>query len=551
MALAMDHRFTTMETNHVCFTIARYHACQLTDASTRERVLHDIDCHAVPLLCDLSVDYATVSVSDAINLRQIAALFSKRADIDIGIDKEAAAWATFQATERSCLRTNERFRLLARGYNTFSPDVHTILHSASRKIARVLGVVPRFEELNFRFGPGATTSIKKKNASHKRKLSERCECSEGLVKLLPELLEEVPAWCEAMNIAPPDGETYQVLVDIVDARLSFVPKNAKTYRSTVIEPVLNSFIQLGLGDHIARRLKQHSGIDVTDQSRNQLAAREGSITGALATLDLSNASDTIARELVYHLLPLDWFLLLDSCRSASVTYQDRQIWLQKFSSMGNGFTFPLETLIFWALASAASEDDPRVLAYGDDLVVPTEFAGAVCALLETVGFTVNHEKSYTSGPFRESCGKDYCSGIAVRPCYLKDKITYLDLFRFHNFYVRNFDFQGAALCLQYIPPDIRLWGPDGFGDGHLLGDHPRTPFKLQRGWGGYIFDTYSSRAKRDFTPRPGDRVLPAYSIYLSNGVSRETFTPHSPAGYPSASLPGVTGYKRTSIYTFG
>ncbi|DAD51098.1 RNA-directed RNA polymerase [ssRNA phage SRR7976300_4] len=549
MAFAMDYRFTTTETNDFCFDIARYHACQITDASTRQRVLHDIDCHDVALLCDLSVDYATTSISDSINLRQIAALFSKRADIDLGIDKEHVAWSTFQDTERSCLRTNERFKLLAAGYNTFSPAAHAIFHSASRKIARVLGPVPTFDRLDFRFGPGATTSIKKKNASHKRKLSERCECSEGLVGLLPEILEEVPGWCESLNVAHPDRETYQLPVDIVDARLSFVPKNAKTMRSTVVEPVLNGFVQLGIGDYIARRLKAHSGIDITDQSRNQKAAREGSISNALATFDLSNASDTIARELVSHLLPVDWFLLLDSCRSATVRYKNNQIRLQKFSSMGNGFTFPLETLIFWALASAASEDDPRVLAYGDDLVVPSEYAGAVDAILETAGFTVNRDKSCLSGPFRESCGKDYYSGIDIRPCYLKDRITYLDVFRFHNFYVRNFDFQGAALCLQWLPDEVCIWGPDGFGDGHLLGDHPRIPFKRERGWGGYIFDTYSSRPKRDFSPRPGDRVLPCYSIYLSNGISRESFTPHSPAGYPSATLPGVTGYKRISIYT--
>lgn len=551
MALAMDYKMSTLETNDVCFTIARYHALQISDASARISVLHDIDCHDAARLCDLGFDYAVLSVNDAIQLRQIGALFSKREDLELGIDKRKAALETFLATERSCLRTNTRFRLQTEGYITFSPSTHAVLHSAARKISAVLGDVPSFERLNLRFGPGATTSTQKKNASHKRKFSEGCQCSEGLVSLLPELLEEVPAWCEALNLASPCGETYQIPVDIVNAKLSFVPKNAKTFRSIVVEPVLNSFVQLGIGDYIADRLKRRTGIDISDQSRNKTAARIGSISNALATLDLSSASDTICRELVSHLLPIDWFRLLDSCRSAAVEYDGYQIMLQKFSSMGNGFTFPLETLIFWALSSAASDDHPDVLAYGDDIIVPSSHASAVCSVLEDVGFSVNVLKSYSSGPFRESCGGDYLSGIDIRPCYLKSEITQLDLFRFHNFYVRNLDFVGASLILQWIPHDLRLWGPDGYGDGHLIGDHPRTRFNSKRGWGGYTFDTYVSKPRRDFTPCVGDRVLPVYSIYLSGGVSRETFTPHSPAGYPSCSLPGYSKYKRISIYTLG
>jgi hypothetical protein len=406
------------------------------------------------------------------------------------------------------------------------------------------------EQLRFRFGPGATTTVNKKNASTKRKLSEGCQCSEGLVPLLGEILEEVPAWCELLNRSSPDSETYIVDVDVVHAKMSFVPKNAKTYRGIVVEPVLNSFVQLGIGDYIASRLLRRAGIDIRDQTANQRAARAGSLLGTLATLDLSSASDTISTELVYHLLPLDWALLLDSCRSDKIEYQGRIIGLQKFSSMGNGFTFPLETLIFWALMSSACDDDPQVLAYGDDLVVPSKYADLCCEVLSEAGFTVNPLKSFVSGPFRESCGRDYLMGIDIRPLYVKDSLTYWDLFRLHNFYVREFRNEFADRVLLQIPSPLRIWGPDGYGDGHLVGDHPILRHNLHRGWAGYTFDTYVSKPRTDLVRRPGDCVLPAYSIYMRNPEIRG-FTRHSKADSPACSLPGKKGYRRISIYTLG
>jgi hypothetical protein len=135
---------------------------------------------------------------------------------------------------------------------------------------------------------------------------------------------------------------------IDDGKLEFVPKNAKTFRSTVTEPVLNGLTQLAIGDFLFDRLKR-SGLDLRDQTRNQRLALEGSLTGALATLDLSSASDTISRELVYHLLPLEWAHFLGLSRTGHIKYRGQRYTLEKFSSMGNGYTFPLESLIFGLL----------------------------------------------------------------------------------------------------------------------------------------------------------------------------------------------------------
>jgi hypothetical protein len=192
-------------------------------------------------------------------------------------------------------------------------------------------------------------------------------------------------------------ELGRLMVDvaIVPGKLQFVPKNAKTYRSIVVEPILNTFAQKGVGTYLKGRLAL-SGVKTDDQQRNQRLARQGSISGSLATIDLSMASDTISKELVANLLPLDWFTFLSQFRTGSVEYQGQVLNLEKFSSMGNAFTFELETLIFYALAWSTCDylnlPTGWTAAYGDDLVVPTEAVSLLSWVLNMCGFSVNTEK---------------------------------------------------------------------------------------------------------------------------------------------------------------
>jgi hypothetical protein len=104
-----------------------------------------------------------------------------------------------------------------------------------------------------------------------------------------------------------------------------------------------------------------------------------------------------------------------------------------YATMGNATTFPVETLVFWALAHAVRlssdgigytnslfpewEDRKAVSVFGDDCIVPTHLAPAYIEACEVVGFEINEAKSfYSSGPgFRESCGGDFLRGENVRP----------------------------------------------------------------------------------------------------------------------------------------
>ena len=78
------------------------------------------------------------------------------------------------------------------------------------------------------------------------------------------------------------------------------------------------------------------------------------------------------------LLPEAWFDLLNDCRSQAVSYKGEWIELNMFSSMGNAFTFELESLIFWAIANAVcycSGSRGHISVYGDDIIVPSGAAG--------------------------------------------------------------------------------------------------------------------------------------------------------------------------------
>jgi hypothetical protein len=89
--------------------------------------------------------------------------------------------------------------------------------------------------------------------------------------------------------------------------------------------------------------------------------------------------------------------------------------------MGNGATFAIETLIFAALSFATGSK--RFSVYGDDIIIEKEYVEDLFTLLKFFGFRINEDKSFTEGPFRESCGVDVFSGEEVTPFYLRCEKT--------------------------------------------------------------------------------------------------------------------------------
>jgi hypothetical protein len=201
------------------------------------------------------------------------------------------------------------------------------------------------------------------------------------------------------------------------SKVTTVPKNAKTDRVICIEPHLNVFVQLGIGAVIRRQLRRF-GIDLDTQDWNRYLASKAE-SYRLATVDLSSASDMISFNVVKYVLPKDWFDLLFLARCDHTMVDGKQITLSKFSSMGNGYTFELESLIFTAAALAAGADRRLMAVYGDDIILERTHYPRLLEILTFLGFEVNGKKTFVEGNFFESCGTDWYNGINVRPFYLK------------------------------------------------------------------------------------------------------------------------------------
>jgi len=370
--------------------------------------------------------------------------FKKFIDLELGEDLHAKAVKTFFDCESQCYKTNERLApFIHMAVNASEQGTLDFVNLVRKKFQSILGRVPN--NLRGKFGPGSTFGDIGKYSTLPDKMNSDPTLTLGTTCLLP--LWEETAWarygCNRLNTVP---EYYRHSPTLVKGnKFLSVDKTALTKRGICMEPSINLFFQLGVGGVIRDKLK-NVGIDIINgKPLHMYLARKGSIDGSVATIDESNASDTVARNLVKLLASPEWFTLLDSLRSPSTFIEGKWVRLEKFSSMGNGFTFELETLIFYSIACAvlewrgikdSSTYDIAVIApsqgaytvtgtniisvYGDDIVVPTFIASDVISALKFFGFTTNASKSFIDGAFRESCGGDYFNGLDVRPFFLEE-----------------------------------------------------------------------------------------------------------------------------------
>jgi len=402
-------------------------------------------------------------------------LYSKYDDGKPSETKERTTWERFHMAEEMCQRTNQQFYQTA-NHNPFWVNVR-------RRVWTVLGKFSWDEASRyFGHGPGGTTRLPKAKSAAAYKYSGIPESTSGNSVLATCAIACVPLWNHNVLLEAKASGTDGVIRIVPGNRVITVPKSYKTDRTIAKEPCMNVYIQKGIGRCIRKRLYL-VGVDLDDQTRNQRAALQGSIDGTLATVDLSMASDTLSYEVVSWLLPNDWWYALEQCRSpVGALPSGENINYQKFSSMGNGYTFELESLIFWAICqqvccSDVNERELSVCVYGDDLIVPSIHFETLVERLREAGFEPNPKKSFASGPFRESCGKQYYAGADITPFYIRREVKHLDrLFLVHNNVYRwgdrtGVDVSDACASLRRLAPsswrDPRL--PDGFGDGAFIG----------------------------------------------------------------------------------
>jgi hypothetical protein len=218
-------------------------------------------------------------------------------------------------------------------------------------------------------------------------------------------------------------------------KVVFVPKTQKSPRVIAMEPTHMQYMQQGIMTTLVPLLEKSrigASQGFTDQSINRQLAREGSVLGNLATIDLSEASDRVLASLVSDALkpwPVAQEAIMSSRSLRSKLPSGKVLTLRKFASMGSALCFPLEVMVFSAIIfmamrqtggySSAQALDAfaagKVRVYGDDIIVPTNSVVYVEEFLESFGLKVNRSKSFSIGKFRESCGGDYYDGTDVTP----------------------------------------------------------------------------------------------------------------------------------------
>lgn len=431
-------------------------------------------------LVDLDIDPARYSERNQFFSDYVATELLSKADfLSIDVDRKDVAIKKFLVAEEVCRETNKNLEFWAtRGY---PPRVGAALMGMRWKIAQILGSFRPDEFIQSSdWGPGATVTLPRNLASRYNKYGPRPSVTQSCCNFIsPWFASAYPCWASAANLNYLSIETRCLDTQVVTGnKVTTVPKNAKTDRVICVEPTLNLFFQKGVGKMIRRRLSRCNPIDT--QSRNQEFARRA-VRDDLATVDFSSASDMIAFRLVEEVLPPQWFGVMRSLRSANGAFGSESFRWEKFSTMGNGYTFELETLLFLALAYHVCDvhglDYSDVTVFGDDVILPSIALPLYIELSEALGFRVNREKTHVNSLFRESCGAHWFGGIDVKPLYIKCRPRSLtDLFKICNG-IRHLSNRfnvgfGCDRCfrkswitaLRGIPERFRLFGPSQCGD---------------------------------------------------------------------------------------
>ena len=279
-----------------------------------------------------------------------------------------------------------------------------------------------------RHGPGATADKLRGNAKWNQ--TEWTQRLDAVFPVGDYLLPSHRHWnaLESVDILEPGAER--------PVRVITVPKTLKTPRIIAIEPTCMQYVQQAISGALVELLENlnHSPgfLGFTDQEPNRLMAMYGSTDRSLTTIDLSEASDRVSNQHVRDLLDQYPNVLegVEACRSRKADVPGHGvIRLAKFASMGSALTFPIEAMVFATIVFCGVEDAldrpltpkdlhglrRKVRIYGDDIIVPTEYAQSVIQKLEDFGLRVNKHKTFMDGHFRESCGGDYFAGEWITP----------------------------------------------------------------------------------------------------------------------------------------
>jgi len=268
---------------------------------------------------------------------------------------------------------------------------------------------------SFRHGPGAVSNLK--SNAYKYAFPYWSEKLEGTFPF---------DWCSGAPIGSIPKSNLEM-----PSKLCAVPKTSKAPRLIASEPVEHQWCQQKIATWLDSRFsKTIAGLflNLHSQDHSRELVVTSSLNRCLSTIDLSNASDLLSCRHVESMLRVNPGLLraVHAVRTRVLRdpYSNSFIKLKKFASQGSALTFPLESLFFLcvALASAGASTPGEIRAlrnkvrvFGDDIIVPSYAYDDVVQNLTSLGLSVNKNKSFSLGHFRESCGQDSWNGYDVTP----------------------------------------------------------------------------------------------------------------------------------------
>lgn len=364
-------------------------------------------------------------------------------------EKESKALANFLARESVNRRINQ---VKTWGYNRVTDDFETeglldreLLLRARDIIRELIGEAPSLRQVleASAFGNGASATLRRCDAQAQKKFVRGISTTSSLAPFIPPLVEQSAIWLDVIGIpkrdtyiVSPNGKVslhdWSALKRVAGGVMRFVEKQYDIKRIIVLEPELNGYLQKGVGKVLRAKLARRSRFSRngmcldTSGDLNSSLAQAGSEYGHLATVDAESASDSITLALCELLFPDSWYHLFCLLRSPYVVLPNGKCHrLQMMSGMGNGFTFELESVVFYAIGLACAERSSLPFAtefvsiHGDDLIVPSDVFDLVDLAYKSAGVVVNRKKSFSEGPFRESCGGHFYNGQSVKPFFRK------------------------------------------------------------------------------------------------------------------------------------
>jgi len=335
-----------------------------------------------------------------------------------------------------------------------------------------------------------------------------------------------------------------------------VPKTWKKYRPITPLTLLGLFYSYGVGDQVTKCLEAE-GLDIRRlQAKHRDLIRQfscdddqpTSVDGpeSHATVDLSSASQSLLCDLLNQVLPREWYVAMKKTFSHQlVTRRGKetvQMYTESVLPMGNGLTFPVETLVFYVITKAIAELSKTrgiISVYGDDLIYPSRLHKYTTVIFPQLKLNINLDKTFVKAPFRESCGSDFYRGADVRPFFLPGEGQLLTrtryavwLYKVYNGLCRRWDSEEikstlyllltelamTGLKLHRVPPcypdtaGIRVSNPGVIPQNAGILDWSPVNIRVQRGSQWYSFRFLTELPSR----RVVKSVLPYYWLALQS-----------------------------------